>query len=196
MSQDEHIAPLLVVLRDLVAWLEAGQTSGVVIGGVAVSIIGRPRFTQDVDALVLLDNSAWAEFLSSGKQFGFVSRISGALDFAMKNRVLLLCHETSGINVDISFGALPFEEEAVRRAEWVDVGGVRIPLPPPEDLMIMKAIARRPRDIADIESILDANPGMNLERVRMWVREFSSTLEMPEILNDLEAILSRKGNRK
>ncbi|OHE58810.1 MAG: hypothetical protein A2Z47_10085 [Thermodesulfovibrio sp. RBG_19FT_COMBO_42_12] len=63
MSQDEHIAPLLVVLRDLVAWLEAGQTSGVVIGGVAVSIIGRPRFTQDVDALVLLDNSAWAEFL-------------------------------------------------------------------------------------------------------------------------------------
>ncbi|OHE58811.1 MAG: hypothetical protein A2Z47_10090 [Thermodesulfovibrio sp. RBG_19FT_COMBO_42_12] len=60
----------------------------------------------------------------------------------------------------------------------------------------MKAIARRPRDIADIESILDANPGMNLERVRMWVREFSSTLEMPEILNDLETILSRKGNRK
>lgn len=192
MSHDEHLAPLLVVLRDLVAWLQAGQTPCIVIGGVAASVLGRPRFTRDVDALVLIDQTAWAEFLSTGTRFGFVSRISDALSFAVRNRVLLLRHEPGGIDVDISFGALPFEEEAVSRAVWVEVGGIKFPLPPAEDLIIMKAIAHRPRDIADIESILDANQNLNLERIRMWVREFSSTLEMPEILNDLETILSRK----
>ncbi|OGW57267.1 MAG: hypothetical protein A2Y48_08420 [Nitrospirae bacterium RIFCSPLOW2_12_42_9] len=196
MSQNDNLSPLLVVLRDLVEWLKASHTPGVVIGGVAASVLGRPRFTQDVDALVLLDNNDWAEFLSSGTQLGFVTRISNALDFATKNRILLLRHESSGIDVDISLGVLPFEEEAVSSAMWVEVGGVKIPLPPPEDLIIMKAVARRPRDIVDIESIMDANPNLNVGRIKMWVREFSSVLEMPEILTDLEAILSHKRKKK
>lgn len=79
MSQNEPLAPLLIVLRDLVAWLRAKQTPGIVIGGVAASVLGRPRFTQDVDALILLDNVAWAEFLFTGTRFGFVSRISDIL---------------------------------------------------------------------------------------------------------------------
>jgi len=33
-------------------------------------------------------------------------------------------------------------------------------------------------------------------RIKMWVREFSSVLEMPEILTDLEAILSHKRKKK
>jgi hypothetical protein len=59
----------------------------------------------------------------------------------------------------------------------------------------MKAIAHRPRDLADIESILDVRPKLNLRRVRRWVKEFSRAIEMPEILNDLENILERKRKR-
>lgn len=33
------------LLRDLVAWLEAAQVEGVVIGGLAAGILGRPRLT-------------------------------------------------------------------------------------------------------------------------------------------------------
>ena len=55
MAEPVELAPLLVVLRDLVAWLDAEKVPGVVIGGLAASLLGRPRLTRDVDALVLAD---------------------------------------------------------------------------------------------------------------------------------------------
>ena len=78
------------------------------------------------------------------------------------------------------------------KAAWVELGYVEVPLPLPEDLIIMKAVAHRPQDLADIEAILAAHPKLNLRRVRRWLREFAAALSMPEILNDLEALLSRR----
>jgi len=39
---------------------------------------------------------------------------------------------------------------------------------------------------------MDAQPNIDLKRVRQWVREFSSVLELPEIYNDLEKILAQR----
>lgn len=50
------LAPLLAALRALVAWLDATGTRGAIIGGVAASLLGRPRVTGDVGALVLVDD--------------------------------------------------------------------------------------------------------------------------------------------
>ena len=79
---------------------------------------------------------------------------------------------------------------------WVEVSGVLVPLPRPEDLIVLKAVARRPQDLADIEAILAAQPRLNLRRVQRWVREFSEALSMPEILRDLEALLSQSRKRR
>jgi hypothetical protein len=62
--------PLLAVLRDLMAWLQAGKVPGVVIGGLAASLLGRPRLTRNVDVLVLIDEDHWADFLTAGENFG------------------------------------------------------------------------------------------------------------------------------
>jgi hypothetical protein len=192
----EILVPLLAALRDLVAWFQDAPTPGMVIGGVAASLLGRPRVTRDIDALVLLDENEWAAFLTRGARFGFVPRLPDTLSFARQARVLLVRHEASGIDIDIAFGALPFEEEAVARTVWHDVGGVRIPLPLPEDLLIMKAVAHRLRDMADIEAILDAQPKLDLPRVRRWVREFSAALETPELLRDFNALVARQRKQK
>jgi len=191
MKRLEPLAPLLSVLHDLVHWFKCGTVRGLVIGGVAASLLGRPRVTHDVDVLVLLKREEYEEFLAEGKQLGFIPRLSDAIDFAQKNRVFLVCHEPSGINVDISIGVLPFEEEAIGRGVTVDLGGVGVPIPTPEDLIIMKAVAHRPRDMADIESILEAHSSVDLEYVLRRVDEFSSALEMPEILNDVRLLLNR-----
>ncbi len=195
-EQEEALAPLLAALRDLVAWLQATHVPGAIIGGVAASLLGRPRATRDIDAVVLLDEKDWGPFLGTGTQLGFVPRLSDPLGFAHTARVLLVRHESSGIDIDIAFGALPFEEEAITRAVWRDIGGIRLPLPVPEDLIIMKAVAHRPRDMADIESILDAHLKLDRRRVRRWVREFSTALDTPEILQDLNALLARRRKRK
>ena len=195
MSKKELLSPLLEALRDLVRWLESEHVPGVVVGGVAASILGRPRMTRDIDALVLLEEEYWDKFLVDGAKFGFTPRLTDCLNFAKKSRVLLIRHKPSGIDVDITFGALAFEKDAIARAVWFDMEKIRLPLPTPDDLIVMKAIAHRPRDLADIESILDAHPKLNLRRVRRWVKEFSRAIEMPEIINDLETILERKRKR-
>ncbi len=195
-NRPQHLAPLLAALRDLSAWLVDQQVPGAIIGGVAASLLGRPRFTRDVDAMVLLDEEKWEDFLAAGKQFGFKPRLSEPLAFARKARVLLLRHESSGIDADVAFGNLPFEAEAIARAQWSDVGGIRVPLPTPEDLIIMKALAHRPRDLYDIESLLDTHPKLDMKRIVRWVREFSNALDMPELARDTESLLSKHRNHK
>jgi hypothetical protein len=63
------------------------------------------------------------------------------------------------VDVDITFGWLPFEREALDRAERLDLGGVVMPVARPEDLVIYKAVAWRDRDRADIERLLALHVG-------------------------------------
>lgn len=69
-------------------------------------------------------------------------------------------------------------------------------MPMPEDLIIMKAVAHRAQDIADVEALLDANPKLNLRRIRKWIKEFSTALDMPDIVNDFEDSLRRTRRKK
>lgn len=183
--------PFLSAIHDLMKWLKSQGVRGVIVGGIAASFLGRPRTTLDIDALILLPPEKWRDFLEKAGRFGFMPRIIDALAFAKESRVFLLRHKSSNISLDISLGMLPFEEEVIQRAKAKKILGIRVLLPTPEDLIIMKSVAHRPRDIADIESILDANPRCDLKRVRRWVREFSSALEMPELLEDLERTIKQ-----
>jgi hypothetical protein len=131
VSEERWLAPLREALNDLVSFLRAEQVSGVLIGGVAASILGRPRFTRDVDAMVLLEEGRWEKFLSVSARFRFAPRRSDALAFVKQARVFLLRHEPSGIEADVVVAGLPFKEEIVARSVWVDFRGITLPLPTP-----------------------------------------------------------------
>lgn len=192
MADSSPLDPLRTTLAALLDWFRAESIRSMVIGGVAASLLGRPRMTRDVDVLVWIEDPAhWPGFLVSGRAHDFEPRIADAIGFASRARVLLLRHAKTGIDVDVSFGGLPFEDEALTRAGEGKLGDLGIPLPAPEDLVIMKAIAHRPRDVADIEAVLDAHPNLDRERIRRWVREFAEALDMPELLVDVEKLLER-----
>jgi hypothetical protein len=181
------------VLGDLVNWLQEHHTPGIVIGGIAAGILGRPRTTADVDVSVIVDEPGWSQFAIAGEKHGFVLRQPDAVEFAQRSRVLLVRHKPTGISVDIAFAALPFELQAIARAQTGDFQGLSFPLPTPEDLIIMKAVAHRQRDLGDIESIVDSHPHLDRRRIIRWVRDFAAILEMPEIVSDLQTILKRPG---
>ena len=103
----------LVALEKLLSHYE---NRWVVIGGVAVSMLARPRFTEDLDAMVLLSVDEVDEFIEVAKRAGIEPRISEAAVFAKKNRVMLLRHVKSDTRIDISLGILPFEQELVERS--------------------------------------------------------------------------------
>ena len=196
MREADPLAPLLAAIRDLMAWLQARQVRGVIIGGVAASLLGRPRLTNDVDVLVMLDRTEWAGFLAGAAAFHFTARVEDPMGFAHRTRVLPVHHRPSAIDVDVVLGALPFEEEALARARTVSAGGVSFPVPTAEDLVVMKMVAHRPQDLIDVESVLDASHRLDFRRVRRWLREFSAAMEMPELVDDLEATLARRRGRR
>jgi hypothetical protein len=186
----------LRVLADLTAWLEISRIPAMVVGGVAASILGRPRATRDIDALVILSEDMWAAALAAAERHGIVARIDEPLEFARKTRTLLLRHLESAVDIDVILGRLPFEEEAIARSESHDLGGVRVKLPQVEDLLILKAIACRPQDLRDIEGLLDVHPDVNIDRVRQWVREFATAMTMPDLLEDFEQTIAQHNSNR
>ena len=185
-------ASLESALADLMGWLDAAHIPSMIIGGVAASVLGRPRLTQDVDALAVLPEADWAEAIRLAPQFNILSRIDNALQFAKRSRVLLMRHTTSRIDVDLTFGELPFERAAVANCENHDVGGIRVRLPRVEDLLVMKAIARRPKDVEDLQGLLAAHPELDVTSARRWVREFAIAMSMPDMLREFDALLAQR----
>jgi len=189
MRLPENLAPLLAPISSLQRLLERLGGRGVILGGVATGFHGKPRFTVDVGAMVLASVNDIPQLLLFAKEEGIEPRIENVDGFARKNRVLLLRHTSSKVNIDISLGVLPIEEEAVERSVIHNLGTLSIRLPTPEDLIIMKAIAHRPKDLEDIRTIAEKYQTLDVERIQQWVSAFAEILEQPELWNQIEPLL-------
>jgi hypothetical protein len=176
MNPSHELHPLLEPLAAVQRLLTRFGERGMIIGGVAASLLGRPRLTADVDVIMLLSVEELPELIAAAED---------AEDFARHHHVLLLRHRESGINVDISLGMLPFEKEAVERSIVYQVGELMLRLPTPEDLIIFKAVAHRPQDLLDIQALIQANPNLDRGRIEHWVREFARALDMPDLWEDI-----------
>ncbi len=84
------------------------------IDGIAVQHWGQARLTRDADVTVFTGIGDEARFIDELIR-SFESRVGQARDFALKHRVLLL-RATNGVPLDVTLGALPFEEKAVASA--------------------------------------------------------------------------------
>ncbi len=162
---------------------------GVVIGGVAASLLGRPRLTADVDVVILLSVEQLPSLMEMAMDEGLAPRIPDAAEFARRHRVLLLCHQESGIPVDISLGILPFEKNMVERRQAIPAGDLIVPVPRPEDMIVLKAIAHRPVDLADIRAIAEAHPQLDREYIQQWVEAFAEVLEFPSLWDTIRSLL-------
>ena len=115
MKLDKSLEPFRATIEALNRLLQEFNQRGVIIGGVAVGLLGKPRYTADVDAMFLLSIKDISQFLKLARIENIVPRMQNAEEFARKSRVLLLKHEPTNTEIDISLGVLPFEEEMVER---------------------------------------------------------------------------------
>ena len=186
MTLPEQLTSFVEPLTALQRLLDRFSAQGVIIGGIATGFLGKPRFTVDLDAMFLASTNDVPHILEMAKEEGIEPRTEKVMEFAKKSRVLLLRHSASGANIDISLGILPFEEEVVARSKVYDAGMLSVRLPTPEDLIIMKAIAHRPKDLIDIQTVIDANPDLDVHRIKQWVKSFAEALETPDLWTDIE----------
>lgn len=192
MPQVDPPKDILPVLSSLTEWFSDQNVSYAIIGGLAIGLIAQPRETQDIDAVAWIDLIDLPVLLKSAAEFGFVSRLADPQAFAENSRMVLLTHTESGLSVDVSCGALPFEREMIDRSTEFKIDELVLRVATPEDLLITKAVAHRGKDLIDIENLLTVYPDLDLSRVRYWVKQFAEILEMPELLTDLDQRLKSR----
>ena len=158
------------------------------IGGIALQRWGEPRLTADVDLTILTGfggEAGYIEELCSA----FPGRTPDAAEFAHRSRVLLLRSER-GIPIDISLGALPFEERVVDRAsDYRFLADACLTTCSAEDLVVLKAFADRPRDWSDIEGVL-IRAGREIEwnTIETELPPLCEAKEAPHILPRLQSL--------
>jgi hypothetical protein len=168
----------------------AARFSFCFIGGLAVQRWGEPRMTADVD-LTIITGFGQEEPFVDALLSSFRGRLSDTRAFALQNRTLLL-FASNGTPIDVSLGAMPFEERAVERSSPFDVGdGATVTTCSAEDLIVHKAFAAREKDWIDIRGII-VRRGRKLDQTNIW-SELLPLLELkddPTIEARLKAVLS------
>ncbi len=190
--RDDPPSSIVEAVRAVSDALSRTGASHMIIGGIAVIARGLPRHTDDVDATIWGESVSLDDLYSHLREAGIEGRISDALEFAREHQVLLTRHRPTGTPMEITLAWLPFEKEALDRAQRVDFAGVPILVPTPEDLVIFKAVAWRDRDRTDIERLIAAHGGgMDLQRIRSVVSQFAEVLEAPERIAALDALIRK-----
>lgn len=174
--------------------LSSQRLQWMLIGGLAVIARGVRRFTTDIDAVVLGDSVDIDALLRILDRHRIVPRIPDARAFAAANLILLVTHEPSGVDLDISMGWTGFEREALGARSRVAFGSLRVPIASAEDLVIFKIVAARSRDLDDARTLLALYPKIDLARVRMRVRELADLMEEPGRVGVLEQLLLERNS--
>jgi hypothetical protein len=164
--------------------LDRGPTPGAMMGGVAVIARGVARFTEDIDATVVGADLDVPALLKAFRREKIKPRIPDWLELMQQSQVLLLVHEPTGIEVDVSMAWLPFETDAITSAEIVHVGNVKVRAVTPTALTIYKLIAHRPQDLVDVERLWSFHP-IDVRLVTRVLSQLSEHLEGPNRLETL-----------
>ncbi len=141
-------------LRDLAELLNSRGVSYAIIGGLAVLTRGRARFTDDIDAVIALYPDQAIALVQSLQGTPFKPAFEGVEEVINRGLIAPLQHRETGVIVDLALGLLPFEQGAIARATPQLLGDLEMPVVTAEDLLIMKVVAARPRDIDDAREIV------------------------------------------
>lgn len=176
---------LLVAARQLQTFCEQHRWEFCIIGGLAVQRWSEPRVTRDVDLTLLTGFGREEEYVET-LLASYAPRGEEAAAFARRNRVLLL-KTPEEVGIDVSLGALPFEELAVRRASnFTFTGGVTLRTCSAEDLVVLKLFASRPLDIHDAEGVVVRHKKeLDWQYIEEQLGPLVEVKEEPEILHTL-----------
>jgi hypothetical protein len=181
------------VLKGLAHALRSVGAQWYLFGAQAALIHGASRLTADVDATVFWESTRLDPLLAALRANGFDSRPVPA-DFIERTRVLPLVHTATQMQVDLVLGGPGLEELFLQRAVEGDIEGVRVPVATAEDLVAMKVLGGRAKDLDDVRSLLVANAGkLDLSHVRTVLRELELALDRSDLIAELERAVREAG---
>jgi hypothetical protein len=181
-------------IADLLARLErAFATLGVrwfLFGAQAAILYGVARLSADVDVTVDLGGRSSADLVGALAEAGFELRVADSAGFVEATHVLPFVHRESRIPVDVVLAGPGLEEQFFAGVEERLIGDARVPVVSAEDLVAMKVLAGRPRDLDDVVGILHVRgPALDWQRIRTTLGLLEGALARRDLLSELERLM-------
>lgn len=101
-------------------------------------------------------------------------------------------HTATGLPVDIVLAGPGLEDEFLQRAVVQSIDGVAVPVVEIADLVILKVLASRPKDLEDVVTLLRTHgDGIDATRVRTVLTMLEQALGQSDLLSALEQCQTR-----
>ena len=172
---------LISLLTDIVRVLNEQRYDYALAGGLAYSALVAPRATLDVDVLILMPDRPPAA-LFDGLRSALGVLVPHPAPMAFKRATIWRVIGGEGereVTLDFILAESEFHRTALRRKRAVTFAGLSLPIVTPEDLVLLKALADRPQDRADIHGIVAAY-GAELDReyLKNWANRLGLDLDL------------------
>lgn len=169
----------------MVALCERNQLDYAIMGGIAVRVHGIPRPTYDVDMEVAIQDDQLAMLFNQAEELGYeiapIYRTGWRDTVGSMPLVKLKTYLAAGqsVDVDLFLNETDFQRSVMSRRMAVEFEGRSLWFVTPEDLLLFKLIANRPRDIGDVEDVLFIQGQLDEAYLRHW----AAILDITERLN-------------
>lgn len=184
-------SPVADLLADLGRAFDALGISWYLFGAQAAIVYGVARLTADVDVTVRAPATPTGEWLAALGHHGFEGRFTDPA-FIAQTRVLPVVHHTTGLPVDIVIAGPGLEEEFLHRAVVQSIDGVPVPVVEIADLVVLKVLASRPKDLDDVVALLRIHANaIDATRVRDVLRMLEGALGQSDLLTAFEQCRAR-----
>lgn len=185
-------SPLADLLIALAGALRRLALRWFLFGAQAAILHGAARLTADVDVTVDLAARPTGDLVEALGPAGFELRVTDVDHFVARTRVLPFLHTPTRIPVDVVLAGPGLEDLFFSRVESHVIAGVSIPVVAAEDLIAMKLLAGRAKDLEDVHAIVRTRgTTLDLDRVRATLRLLEQALDRRDLVTELDAVVSR-----
>ena len=176
----------------LVRVLDSRRIGWFVFGAQAVAVRGAPRATQDVDITVQIERSRLRELIDALAAEGLRHRYPDIADELLDRGAVLPLIHTCGMEVDLVVAGSGLEALALGRATRVAIEGVEVPVAHATDLVVMKVLSGRGKDLDDVRSLL-ASGDVDQDEARDLLGQLQRALAQSDLLPRLEEAIAELG---
>jgi hypothetical protein len=189
-------SPVVDLLADLAGALDEARVEWYLFGAQAAILHGVARLTADVDVTVRLPAAMPNQSLVAVLQeHRFKARFDDPA-FVERTRVIPLVHIPTSMPLDAVLAGPGIEDRFFDRAQTREVEGVRVRVASAEDLVVMKILAGRPKDLDDVRAMLAAHAGaIDAEYIRSTLAILEAALAQSDLLPAFEQGLASAGRQ-
>ncbi len=166
---------LTEVYGQLLTALRSTATPYAFMGALGAIAWGRPRATTDLDLVVVCDGGQFRKLSDALLAAGFErGKGVGSADPSdpLDDIAIFWAGANPAVRVDLFIAKLDFEREVVASALEARLFGVSVKVARPEAMLVYKLLAGRPKDLIDVESILEsralAKQVIDWDMTRRW----------------------------